>query len=143
MSAPKIRIIETELCDDVRQSSPRKLAGSEDSRRFLQEFIGGRDREHFVVIHLDATHRIVSAEVVSVGVVDASPVHPREVFKAAILQNAASIICGHNHPSGSPVPSREDHEIFARLTSAGQLMGIPVLDFLVVTRDDYRSLTCR
>jgi DNA repair protein RadC len=67
----------------------------------------------------------------------ASLVHPREVFKGAILANAACIICAHNHPSGQVVPSAEDRAVLERLKSAAELLGIPLLDFLIVSKDAY------
>ena len=76
---------------------------------------------------------------VSLGTLAASLVHPREVFKAAIIGNAAAIIVIHNHPSGDPTPSREDREITARLKSCGETLGIPVLDHIVVAAEGYRS----
>ena len=90
------------------------------------------DREQFVCCHLDIRHRLISREVVSIGHLSSALVHPREVFKAAILANAASIALVHNHPSGDPEPSREDHDITRRLVHAGLLLGIPVVDHVIV-----------
>ncbi len=99
-------------------------------------------REQFVAIHLGARSELISAEVVSVGTAIASLIHPREVFQGAILAEAVAIICAHNHPSGNPSPSAEDHAIYSRLKEAGTLLGIEVLDFLVVTdQDGYYSFT--
>jgi len=92
----------------------------------------GLDREQFVALHLDAKNRLISREVVSVGHLTAALVHPREVFKAAILANAASVAFVHNHPSGDPEPSREATELTRRLVRAGEILGIPVLDHVVV-----------
>lgn len=134
----RVRIIETGL-REVPAAGP-KLRGTVDSAHFLQRFIGNRDREHFVVLQVNAKQEVLSAEVVAIGTLDASPVHPREVFKAAIIGNAAGIICGHNHPSGDASPSPEDYGVFSRLQQAGNLLGIPVIDFLVVSRDSHKSL---
>ena len=92
---------------------------------------------------LDAKNRLISRETVSVGHLTAALVHPREVFKAAILANAAAIALVHNHPSGDPEPSREDVEITRRLVKAGELLGIPVLDHVVVTRRGHVSIAER
>ena len=97
------------------------------------------DREAFLVLHLDQKNRVDSLQVVSVGSVAASLVHPREVFKAAILTNASTIIVIHNHPSGDPAPSREDREITNRLKACGDLLGIPLLDHIIVATDGYHS----
>lgn len=101
------------------------------------------DREQFVALHLDAKNRLISREVVSLGHLTSALVHPREVFKAAILANAASIAFVHNHPSGSPEPSREDVEITRRLVKAGELLGIPVLDHVVIATRGHVSLAER
>lgn len=98
------------------------------------------DREHFVCFHLDARNQIVSKETVSVGSLNASLVHPREVFKAAVLSSAAKIILAHNHPSGDPSPSREDIELTRRLVDAGEIMGIEVLDHIIVAHGCFLSM---
>jgi len=90
------------------------------------------DREGVAVIHLDTRSRVRSAELASIGMLDAAMMHPREVFKAAILANAARIIVAHNHPSGDPEPSDADYDMTERLVKAGEILGIEVLDSLVV-----------
>lgn len=107
--------------------------------RHARGILSGKDREHFLAMHLDSKHRVVSVEIVSIGTLGSSMVHPREVFKAAILANSAAIICAHNHPSGDVTPSTEDHQILNRLAEAGRLLGIPVLDFLIVADDAFWS----
>ena len=102
--------------------------------------IASHDREHFVVLHLDVKNRLVSREVVSIGHLSCALVHPREVFKGAILANAASIALVHNHPSGDTEPSREDLDITKRLSKAGELLGIPVLDHVIVTTKGFVSI---
>lgn len=97
------------------------------------------DRERFVVYLLDTKHRPQAFETVSVGVLDGSLIHPREVFKAAIAAGAAGIIVAHNHPSGDPTPSGQDAEVTKRLRKAGELLGVPVVDHVIVapTGDSY------
>ena len=90
------------------------------------------DREVFSVMLLDVKNRVIGINVVSIGSLSASVVHPREVFKAAILANAASIILTHNHPGGESKPSREDISITARLVQVGRMMDIPVLDHIII-----------
>lgn len=97
------------------------------------------DREVFLALHLDQKNRLNGVHLVSVGSLNASLVHPREVFKAAILSNAAAILVLHNHPSGDPVPSREDRDITARLKRSGETLGIPLMDHIIVALDGYRS----
>lgn len=117
-----------------------RVMTSDAAVRVLREQIGTRDRECFVVIHVDSQNRIISMETISVGSLSSSIVHPREVFKGALLQNAAAIICAHNHPSNDPTPSREDRNVYERLKRAGELLGVVVLDFLVITASGFNSM---
>jgi DNA repair protein RadC len=105
----------------------------------LHEYLKGTDREHFVVFFLDQKNRITGIHTVSMGSLTASVVHPREVFKAAILAQAAAIICGHNHPSGDVQPSREDRALTTRLSHAGKLLGIQLLDHIIIGHNHYFS----
>lgn len=90
------------------------------------------DREHFWVVHLNARSLPLSLETVSIGTASASLVHPRECFKAAILVGASAVILAHNHPSGDASPSPEDMQTTRRMVRAGQLLGIPVLDHVIL-----------
>ena len=98
----------------------------------LHTYLAGTDREHFVVFFVDQKNRVIGVHTVSIGSLTASVVHPREVFKAAILANAAAIVCGHNHPSGDVQPSREDRATTKRLVDAGKLLGIEVLEHIII-----------
>lgn len=91
------------------------------------------DRECFWVVHLNTNHHVIERDLVSVGTVRAALVHPREVFKKAILNGACGIITVHNHPSGSLTPSPEDLEIWRRLDQTGEVIGIKVFDHVIVT----------
>ena len=93
------------------------------------------DRECFWVLHLNNSNRIIEKELVSIGILNSSLVHPREVFKKAIINGAAGIITVHNHPSGSLKPSMEDNEIWRKLNEAGEILGIEVMDHLIITPD--------
>lgn len=117
----------------------RKLAAShkgiryivripEDAARYLMEEMRHLKQEHFVVMFLDTKNQVISHETIFVGSLNASIVHPREVFRAAIKRNCASIICAHNHPSGDPTPSPEDLDVTRRLVEVGKTVGIEVLD---------------
>lgn len=99
------------------------------------------DREHFVVLHLDGKNRIIARETVSIGSLNQTIVHPREVFKAAVHNGSAAIICVHNHPTGDPTPSNEDIATTRRLREAGEIIGIKMLDHVIIGQDDYLSLT--
>ena len=112
----------------------------EDAADYAMPRFRYEDRENFAVILLNVKNHILSMPIVSVGSLTASVVHPREVFRVAIQQTAASIILVHNHPSGDPSPSREDIEITARLVQVGRVMDIPVLDHIILGNDNYISL---
>ncbi len=96
--------------------------------------------EHFCILCLNAKNKIVGVHTISIGSLNASIVHPREVFKAAMLNNASGIICLHNHPSGDPEPSREDIEVTHRLVNAGNILGIKVFDHVVIGDGRYKSI---
>ena len=98
-----------------------------------------RDVEQFIVLHLNTKNAIRSMQVVSTGTLSASLVHPREVFRAAIINGASRIIVLHNHPSGDPEPSVEDIAMMERLKEAGKLLGVTLLDALIVCQNRYVS----
>jgi DNA repair protein RadC len=119
-----------------RPSTPLlTIRDSGTAARVLRPFFAGLDREQFLIACLDAKHAIIGVNIVSVGSLTLSIVHPREVFKAAILLNSAAIICTHNHPSGEPEPSSEDRVLTTRLRQAGDLIGITVLDHIILGDD--------
>jgi len=101
--------------------------------------IRAANREHFVGFYLNSRNQVLRREVISIGSLNASIVHPREVFQPAIAVSAASLILAHNHPSGDPTPSEEDLAITRRLVEAGRIIGIDVLDHVVVAKDAYAS----
>ncbi|KAF0221149.1 MAG: DNA repair protein [Geobacteraceae bacterium] len=105
-------------------------------------FLRHETKEYFLAIHLDGKNRICCVDEVSVGSLNQSVVHPREVFKTALLSSAAAIILLHNHPTGDPTPSREDIEITKRLREAGELIGVKVLDHIIIG-DSYLSFVSR
>jgi DNA repair protein RadC len=123
-----------------RGKLPPEVSSPQQAVVVLRPRIEDWSREHFLAVLLDARNRIVGIETVSVGSLSASIVHPREVFKPAILASAAGILLAHNHPSGDPEPSPEDLAITRRLVDAGALLGIEVVDHLVVTMKNFVSL---
>lgn len=125
----------------VREGPPgNQIIKPEGAAAIARAIIGpDADREKFVTLFLDARNRITGSEVVSVGSLNASLVHPREVFKAAILKSAAAIILVHNHPSGDVTPSRDDLDLTVRMVKAGQIIGIEVLDHLIIGGDEFLS----
>ena len=110
-----------------------------DAYSLLRTYLDGADRENFVAVLLDIKNGIIGIHTVSIGALSASIVHPREVFKAAILANAAGIIVSHNHPSGNVTPSEDDMKTTKRLCDAGTILGIPVLDHVIIGEDGYFS----
>ncbi|MEY4479361.1 MAG: hypothetical protein RLZZ267_39 [Bacillota bacterium] len=115
----------------------------EDAAAFLMEDLRYLKKEQFVCLFLDTKNQIVCQETLSIGSLNASIVHPREVFRAAIRHGSASIICAHNHPSGDPTPSPEDLNITKRLREVGELIGIPVIDHIVIGDRKFVSLKQR
>jgi DNA repair protein RadC len=108
------------------------LQGSQNIVSVAKNFLAGEDREVFIAVNLDQTLKINSIHVVSIGTVNMSLVHPREVFKTAILSNASHIVLAHNHPSGNPEPSDEDIRMTSRLFQCGELLGIKVVDHIII-----------
>lgn len=106
-------------------------------------FLMQETKEMFLTLHLDGKNRIIAMDVVSIGSLNQSIVHPREVFKTALLSNAAALILIHQHPSGDPSPSSEDISITRRLKEAGEIMGIKVLDHIIVGDGEYLSFVER
>lgn len=102
--------------------------------------IRGKKQEHFVCLSLDGANRLINRRIVTVGILNASLVHPREVFADVITDRAAGIIVAHNHPSGTIEPSPEDIQTTKRLKQVAELLGIGFYDHIIVTANDYRSI---
>lgn len=106
-------------------------------------FLMHETKEMFITLHLDGKNRIICMDLVSVGSLNQSIVHPREVYKTALLSSAAAIMCIHQHPTGDPTPSSEDISITRRLKEAGEIMGIKLLDHIIVGDGEYISFVER
>jgi DNA repair protein RadC len=128
---PLYRIVLDRTGSIAKEGSAIVTQGREAAKLFRQ-FLGDVPEEHFVLMVLDSRRRVIGLNEVSVGTLSASLVHPREVFRAAILLNGAAIIVAHNHPSGDSSPSAEDRDVTRRLQRAGELLGIPVADHIVL-----------
>lgn len=129
---PGIHLIETRLDIAGLAGGFGTIATPTEAASILHHLIGEADCEHFAALFLNGRHRITHAHIISRGTAQTAPVHPREVFKAAVLANTSAIVVGHNHPSGDVKPSPEDKAVAERLERAGKLLGIPVLDSLIV-----------
>jgi len=121
---------------------PRKTKNPEEAYNAIKIITNVQEeaQEVFGILILNTKNKIVAVHEISRGTLNSSMVHPREVFKPAILHNAAAIICFHNHPSGDPEPSKEDIEMTKLLVGAGKIIGIEILDHIIVGDDGYVSL---
>ena len=135
----KVREMEVRYGKEIAIIADKKVRDSKVAAEVIRGIVEDRPQEVFVTLLLNADAHILGAIEVSVGTLTASLVHPREVFKGAILANANHIIIGHNHPSGSISPSKEDDEVTERITKAGKLLGIRVMDHVIVTSELYHS----
>lgn len=122
--------------DSSRAVSEKRISQPNVAADILRQYLAGADRENFVVLMLDTKNHVIGIHTVSTGTPNVCIVHPREVFKPAILSNACGIVAGHNHPSGDPAPSAEDRAIARNLAEAGKILGITLLDFLIITDTD-------
>ena len=125
-----------------RYELPKAIRSPEDAYKAITTLTNVQEeaQEVFGILILNTKNKVVAAHEVSRGTLNSSMVHPREIFKPAVLHNAAGIICFHNHPSGDTVPSKEDIEVTERLVAAGEIMGIIVMDHIIVGDDEYISL---
>lgn len=126
-----------------RGKVPKAVRGPDDVVQLVGRKLRSEPREHFLVLLLNARHEVMRKETVSIGSLNASIVHPREVFRPALLAAAASIVLVHNHPSGDPEPSEEDLGITKRLVECGELLGIAVLDHVIVAKRGVVSFRSR
>ncbi|WP_426448675.1 RadC family protein [Paenibacillus sp. S-38] len=116
------------------------IRSPQDAAALLMEDLRYLQKEHFVCLFLNTKNHVIGQETLSMGSLNASIVHPREVFRSAIKRSSASIVCAHNHPSGDPTPSPEDIALTRRLAEAGEIVGIEVLDHLVIGDRRFVSL---
>lgn len=116
------------------------IRSPEDGANFVMNEMRFLSQEHFVCLYLNTKNQVLHQQTIFIGSLNASIVHPREVFKEGFRRSAASIICIHNHPSGDPTPSREDIEVTKRLVECGKIIGIDILDHLIIGDKKYVSL---
>ena len=115
------------------------IRGPQEIHRHFHPRLRDCEHEHFIVVLLDGRHRMLGEAKISQGTLTASLVHPREVFRPAVRGSAAALVLVHNHPSGDPTPSAEDRAVTARLSEAGQIVGIRIVDHVVVAEQGYFS----
>ncbi|OIU70728.1 RadC family protein [Rossellomorea aquimaris] len=116
------------------------IRSPEDGANYVMNDMRFLAQEHFVCLYLNTKNQVLHKQTIFIGSLNASIVHPREVFKEAFRRSAASIICVHNHPSGDPTPSREDIEVTKRLVECGRIIGIDILDHLIIGEKKFISL---
>ena len=121
----------------MRNKDQRKITCAQDVFDLFHERLKDKKQEEFYVLMLNSQNNIIGEHLVSKGILDASILHPREVFKPAIKNSASKIILVHNHPSGDPNPSQEDLDITGKIIKAGEEIGIKVLDHIIIGRSDH------
>ncbi|MCU7557957.1 JAB domain-containing protein [Macrococcus capreoli] len=141
MHKKKINIVSIQMVKEkVMWYSERKIKSPEDAYHILKKFSGDSDREQMIMIALNTKNEPTHIQTVSTGSLNASIIHPREIYKTAILSNAANIIIGHNHPSGDTEPSYEDIDVTKRLSQVGEILGISLLDHIIYSDSTFTSL---
>ncbi len=118
----------------------KKINSSKDVYNLLYDELSSLHQEHFIVIYLDVQNKIISKEIVSKGILNATLVHPREIFISAIKNAANSIVLVHNHPSGELTPSNNDNRITRQLVDVGKIIGIEVIDHVIISSEGYKSI---
>lgn len=121
----------------------KTIRSPQDVARLAFDLIGEEDREVFLVMCLNTKNNVIAVHRAHIGSINASIVHPRDVYKSAILNNSASIIVAHNHPSSNPLESPEDVEVTKRLLEAGSILGIELLDHLIVTPNEHKYVSLK
>lgn len=116
------------------------IRSPQDAATYLMPDMTSLNQEHFVVLFLNIKNQIIHKQTIFIGSLNASIVHPREIFREAVKRSAASIICAHNHPSGVPTPSTEDIEVTKRIVEAGYIIGIELIDHVIIGDHQYISL---
>jgi DNA repair protein RadC len=121
-------------------NKPVIIRSPKDIANYKMEAMRDLKQEHLVCLFLNTKNRVIGEKTIFIGSLNSSIVHPREIFKEAVIRSAASLVCLHNHPSGDPEPSREDIEVTKRLVNAGQLVGIELLDHVIIGNGKFISL---
>lgn len=134
-----LQVVSVRLVKEAGISFDRKIHSMKDAVKVIKEYISDYDREVFCVLNLKTDGSVINVSMVSQGTLNQSLVHIREVFKCSILSNAASIITFHNHPSGDITPSTPDYETTQKIKKAGELIGIPLLDHIIVGAENEHS----
>src|SRR3989339_20206 len=135
-----LAISELNKRQSLAKKAIRKITCAKDVFDLYHERLKDKKQEHFIVLMLDTKNNIILEETIFIGTLDATLVHPREIFKPAIKNSASKIILVHNHPGGDPNPSNDDINTFEKLIQASQLLNLSLIDQVIIGRDSYWSL---
>ncbi len=130
----KVKSLEVREIEYTYDKRP-KISNADDVIQIVKPMIADPNKEFFMALYLNTKNGVIKQEVISIGSLNANIVHPREIFKTACMISASSIIVAHNHPSGDPSPSREDIDLTKKLSEAGKMMGIELLDHVIIGYD--------
>lgn len=130
----KIKSIEIREIEYTYEKRP-EISSMDDVVRIIKPMIADSNKEFFIALYLNTKNGILKQEIISIGSLSSNIVHPREVFRTACMISASCIVVAHNHPSGDPAPSREDIEITKKLSEAGKIIGITLLDHVIIGYD--------
>lgn len=133
-------LLATKLLDAQKSEKSYIIRSPEDSADFLMKDLRYKKQEHLVALFLDTKNKVIHKKTVFIGSLNSSIVHPREIFKNAMKYSSASIIIAHNHPSGDPMPSKEDIQVTKRLVEVGRIVGIELLDHIIIGDGNFVSL---
>ena len=140
MEKYKVDLISLKVCRErSSEFSGYQLSNPDNAYKVIREIIGDTDREYFGVCLLNAVNKINSIQICSIGTLSECVVHPREVFKSAIMMNSSKIILFHTHPSNASHPSKDDISITKKLIECSKLLDIPILDHIIICDDNYYS----
>lgn len=126
----------SEIAEEIKQ---KKITSAQEIYGLIRSKISNYAKEHLVVLSFDTRNKFLGMDTISVGILNANLIHPRETFDAAIRRHAAHIVVAHNHPSGDPEPSEDDLEITKRLVESGKILGIEITDHIIVTKNRFFS----
>ncbi len=118
----------------------KRISDSKDLFRMFKDELAEKNKEHFYCVLLNSKNAVIGYDLITVGTLNESLIHPREVFKKAIKESACSIALVHNHPSGDPTPSEEDREVTRKIRETGKIIGIELIDHVIIGKEKYKSL---
>jgi len=124
----------------IKQPFRLKIENSKDIRDYLMGKMKNLKKEHLIGLYLDTRNHLIKEETISIGTLNSSLIHPREIFRSAVIEACASVILVHNHPSGDPTPSKDDITVTKKIIKASEVIGIELLDHVIIGNERYVSL---